>query len=81
MARITYYVVLPFVKAENGEIVPAGEGEDAPTPVAAKRRARQFQAEFGGGVAFSRTGDPDSGDFDDDVLLARFGEVPAVRDL
>jgi hypothetical protein len=29
-----------------------------------------------GAVAFSRTGDPGSGDFADAVLLKAFGEVP-----
>ena len=29
-----------------------------------------------GAVAFSRTGDPDIGIFDDAVVLKRFGEVP-----
>jgi hypothetical protein len=29
-----------------------------------------------GAVAFSRTGDPDVGAFDDAVVLKKFGEVP-----
>jgi hypothetical protein len=28
-------------------------------------------------VAFSRSGDPSTGEFDDAVVLARVGEVPA----
>lgn len=27
-------------------------------------------------IAFSRTGDPDTGDFDEPVILAKFGDVP-----
>jgi hypothetical protein len=32
-------------------------------------------------IAFSRTGDPDAGKFDDAVVLKRFGDVPPYDDV
>lgn len=40
------------------------------------RTARRL-AEEGGAVAFSRTGDPDTGEFADALILGIYGEVPA----
>jgi hypothetical protein len=34
-----------------------------------------------GAVAFSRTGDPGNGEFDDAVIIQRFGTVPDVEAL
>jgi hypothetical protein len=39
----------------------------------AERRPRAL--EHAGALAFSRTGDPATGEFQDAVILARFGEV------
>jgi hypothetical protein len=36
---------------------------------------------FPGAVAFSRTGDPGLGVFEDAVVIQRFGEVPSLDDL
>ena len=41
----------------------------------AERRARTLALEHGGALAFSRTGNPATGEFRDAVILARFGEV------
>ena len=41
----------------------------------AERRARALVLEHAGAVAFSRTGDPTIGEFQDAVILAQFGEV------
>jgi hypothetical protein len=73
MADVTYYVALPF-----------GIGEDGPEPReavectrAAIMRALSRTEGHVGAVAFSRTGDPGSGEFADAVLLKAFGEVPS----
>jgi len=61
---ITYYVALPYVRSEEGELV-AGEPKEAQTGEAA--RAMAFELAMGtaeGAVAFSRTGDPRTGDFE-----------------
>lgn len=78
MANVTYYVVLPFVRDEDGELV-AEEGQEAPTAFAAQRRAQAMLTRSVGAVAFSRSGDPAIGEFEDAVILGRYGETP--RDL
>ena len=45
------------------------------SPIVAERRARALALEHAGALAFSRTGDPTTGEFQDAVILARFGEV------
>ena len=75
MTRITYYVVLPFFRTTDGEILA-----DEPIEVAiadrARRHAERVARSKGGAVAFSRTGDPVTGDYEDAVILAKFGDVP-----
>ncbi len=81
MARITYYVVLPFVKNEEGELFGI-EAEEAPDVAKAKFRAFNMVGKARGddtvvgALAFSRTGDLATGDFRDALIIARFGETP-----
>lgn len=77
MADVTYYVALPFTAAEDG--VAPGEAAECQSSHAAIRKAEQLSRIAGnvGAVAFSRTGDPGSGEFADAVLLKAFGEVPS----
>lgn len=76
MASVTYYVVVPFRRDEDGTVVP-GEAKDAPNGDAARRRAASAATAAGnvGALAFSRTGDPDHGEFAEGVVLASYGEV------
>lgn len=74
MSSTTYYVAQPFELTKGGHLV-AGQPQQAQTAGAAIRRA-EILAGKGGAVAFSRTGDLSSGDFDDAVILKKFGEVP-----
>jgi len=76
MSAVTYYVALPFVPSEDG--VAAGEGIECPTPGAAVTRAQalSFKEGIAGAVAFRRSGDPTTGNFDDAVLIKAFGDVP-----
>lgn len=76
MADVTYYVALPFVAADDG--VAPGEATECQSAHAAIRKAEQLAKANGniGAVAFSRTGDPNIGEFSDAVLLKAFGEVP-----
>ena len=74
---MTYYVALAFKKAEDdgGDIVACDP----------KRRAARSKHPYGrligegeghcGAIAFSRTGDPALGDFEDAVILKTVGEV------
>jgi hypothetical protein len=74
VAIVTYYVALPFVRTDDGEIV-AGEPMELSTAGAAVREAQRMAMNAAGAVAFSRTGDPALGEFDNAVVIHRFGEV------
>ena len=51
------------------------EARKVMSPIVAERRARTLALEHSGALAFSRTGNPATGEFGDAVILARFGEV------
>ena len=80
MALVTYYVALPFVWSEDGNLV-AGEAQERQTSTAAVRAAQTLAATLAGAVAFSRTGDPATGDFGDAEIIRSFGTVPDVDTL
>ena len=65
MADVTYFVALPFVAADDG--IAAGEPTECFNPVAVVMRAEALSRKPGhvGAVAFSRTGDPATGEFGD----------------
>jgi len=70
----TYYVVVPFDRNADGYIVP-GAAQETISAGAAQSRARTLANEHEGALAFSRRGDRVTGEFEDAVILARFGEV------
>jgi hypothetical protein len=78
MGTMTYYVALAFKKAEDdgGDIV-ACDPREARSSEQAIRMAASLVVEEGhcGAIAFSRTGDPALGDFEDAVILKTVGEV------
>jgi hypothetical protein len=76
MAEVTYYVALPFVASDDG--VAPGEPTECFNPNAAVMRAEALSRKEGhvGAVAFSRTGDPATGDFSDAKVIRKFGYVP-----
>jgi hypothetical protein len=74
MTAITYYAVLPFIRDEDGNLWP---DEAVECPSASTRAQGLVNSTKAGAVAFSRSGDPSTGEFDDAVVLARVGEVPA----
>ncbi|MGD0635158.1 MAG: hypothetical protein ABSA13_12920 [Beijerinckiaceae bacterium] len=80
MGSVTYYVALPFVQTEDGDLV-AGEAKELQSAGAAVREAQRLALTAAGAVAFSRTGDPGSGEFEDAVVIHRFGDVPNVEEL
>jgi hypothetical protein len=75
MGNVTYYVAMGFRRGEDGELV-ALDPVEARTSTSAIARARSFVACEAGAIAFSRTGDPDVGEFADAVVLFKAGEVP-----
>jgi hypothetical protein len=76
MAEVTYYLALPFVAGDDG--VADGEPTECFNPNVAAIRAEALSRKEGhlGAVAFSRTGDPSTGDFSDAQLIRKFGHVP-----
>ena len=70
----TYHAIVLFDRDEEGELKP-GEGREVPSSHAAVQGARSSVTGHAGAVAFSRTGDPATGEFEDAVILAQFGEV------
>jgi hypothetical protein len=74
-ASVTIHVALCFRRNADGEL-EADQPLQTPSAEAAKRRAQRYAEAGGGGVAFSRTGDPQLGDWRDAVMLGVYGEVP-----
>jgi len=71
-----YYVAMPFIPKDDG--LTAGQAVECPSEIAAIRRAEAMSRHEPnvGAIAFSRTGDPNVGEFEDAVILKAFGEVP-----
>jgi hypothetical protein len=77
MAEVTYYVAhYPSSLPMTG--IAAGEPSECFNPNAAVMRAEALSRKEGhvGAVAFSRTGDPATGEFSDATVLRKFGDVP-----
>jgi hypothetical protein len=81
MVEVTYFVALPFVAADDG--ITPGEAVECFNPNAAVMRAEALARKHGhvGAVAFSRTGDPATGDFSDAKVIRKFGDVPDLSGL
>jgi hypothetical protein len=77
MAEVTYYVALPFVATDEG--IAAGEPTECFNPLAVIMRAEALSRKDGhiGAVAFSRTGDPATGDFNESSIIR---DIRFVRD-
>lgn len=75
MSKTTVFAVVSFEMTAKGRI-RASQAHAAQSGSHAVRMAERIAAQKGGALAFSREGDPDVGDFDDAVILGRFGEVP-----
>ena len=71
---VTYHVVIAFDRDAEGDL-KAGKAREVLSPIVAERQARALALEHAGALAFSRTGDPTTGEFQDGVILAQFGEV------
>jgi hypothetical protein len=71
---VTYFVVVPFDRNDDGDLA-GGTAKEAVSAGAAERGARELALRHAGAVAFSRTGDPATGEFEEAVILAQFGDV------
>lgn len=72
--RKPVYAVITFSKARGG--VAINPPRLAPGEKSAIRMAERLAEGCLGALAISRMGDPEIGEFDDPVEVARFGEVP-----
>lgn len=72
-------VVLAFDADEEGILGPAMDPVQFETEDRAKRFARDLSAKHAGVIAWSRTADPDLGEFGDPVELVRYGQVPDLE--
>jgi hypothetical protein len=77
LATVTYFVALAFKRSEEGGDIVACDPKEARSSDQAIRMAGSLAKMEGhcGAIAFSRTGDPALGDFDDAVILKAVGEV------
>lgn len=72
----TFYVVQPFIKGKRGGL-KAEQAIQVGSESAAILRGERLSGSKAGVLVFSISGDPEMGEFDEPVFLARHGEVPA----
>jgi hypothetical protein len=75
-SRVTHYVVQSYRKM--GKRLVAEEPRVVKDERECLRVAEAAASRRHAVIAFSRTGDADTGDFDDPVILATHGEVPEM---
>jgi len=75
MPRITYYAVLPFSRDADGDFIVEAAIE-VRSAQQAKATASRMAAAERGAIAFAKTGNPQLGEWDDAVILGRYGDVP-----
>jgi hypothetical protein len=77
VSEVTYHVMLPILQADGGELV-GGEARECQSAGAAERVAlAAVRGTVVGAIAFSRTGDPKLGEFQDARVIRTVGKVPA----
>lgn len=75
-SQVTHYVVQSYRK--SGKRLIADEPRVVKDERECIRVAEATAARRPAVIAFSRTGDADTGDFDDPVILATHGDVPEM---
>ena len=72
----TYYVALPFLRSEDGELV-AGKAKQAPSASSARLMAFEtVMSGFGeGAIAVALTGNAEAKEFEPALIIAKFGET------
>jgi len=77
MGTMTYFVTHAFMCSDGDDDIVACEPKEARSAEQAVRMAGSMAAMEGhcGAFAFSRSGDPALGEFDDAVILKTIGEV------
>lgn len=72
---ITYFVVQSFVVGRKGSI-SADPPLQVPTLDQAARTAERLSVAKPAVIAFSRTGDPSTGEYEPAQIICRFGNIP-----
>lgn len=72
---LTYFVVQSFSQGRKGAVV-ADQPIQSQSADHATRMADRLSRTRVAAIAFSRTGDPATGEYDEAVILASFGEIP-----
>jgi hypothetical protein len=75
MPQVTYFAVLPFSRTEGGNFLAEATIE-MHRAAQSKTTASRMAASERGAVAFSKTGDPQLGEWNDAVILGRYCDVP-----
>ena len=75
MGTITYFAVLPFSRTEDGDFLAEAAIEVRNADLA-RATARRMEGAGRGAIAFSKTGDPQLGEWGGAVILGRYGDVP-----
>jgi hypothetical protein len=80
MTMQTFFVVQPYQETARGALValPAISAKDIGH---ALRLVSHQQRVAVGVIAFSRRGDPETGDYEEAVVLSRWGRVPDEDDM
>ena len=82
MSKPTKLIVLmAFNRDEEGELQPAFDPREMPSEEKARMEARMMagSGKFAGVVAWSRSADPNLGEYGEPVELFRAGEVPEME--
>ena len=75
MAHITYFVVVPFKRTEDGLV--AEQGIQCPSERSAIAQARGAVSKGAiGAIAFKRSGDPALGEYGEATLVCKEGDLP-----
>lgn len=72
---VTYYVVQTFRRGKRGALI-AEQPRQARDQAHCEHLAERLSKSAHAVVAFSRRGDPSSGDWEDALILAQYGPLP-----
>lgn len=75
MASVTYYVVQAFDEDGEGNLI-ARQAQQAPSAAVAERMAVGMSSDVAGVIAFSRTGNPEEGEYSEPTVIYQAGRVP-----
>lgn len=73
---VTLFVVQTFQKGKKGMLIP-DLPKQARDEVHCRALADRLAGKAASVVAFSRSGDPEAGEWEDAVVISQFGELPA----